>query len=67
MVVMVSDGIMDGIVFENKEEYLAELIGDLDTCNAQGMAETIMSAVEDMHQTGLKDDSTVLVAGVWSR
>jgi hypothetical protein len=31
------------------------------------MAETIMSAVEDMHQTGLKDDSTVLVAGVWNR
>jgi hypothetical protein len=67
MVVMVSDGIMDGIVFENKEEYLAELIGDLDTCNAQGMAEAIMGAVENMHQAGLKDDSTVLVAGVWSR
>jgi stage II sporulation protein E len=67
IVVMVSDGIMDGIIFENKEEYLADLIGGMDTCNAQTMAEAIMEAVEDMHQTGLKDDSTVLVAGVWNR
>lgn len=67
ILVMVSDGVLDGILFENKEEYLADLLADMDTNNAQVMAERIMAEVESMQRGGLKDDSTVLVAGVWER
>jgi len=65
IIIMVSDGVLDGIIFENKEEYLADLIAGMDTCNAQTMAERIMEDVEAMQREGMKDDSTVLVAGIW--
>lgn len=67
MVVMVSDGILDGIIFEDKEAYLAELIGGMKTNNAQVMAQTILENIEDMHRGNMRDDSTVLVAGLWER
>lgn len=67
IVVMVSDGVLDDILFENKETYLAELIADLDTNNVQKMAEAIMQEVEAMQRGQMRDDSTVLVAGVWKR
>ena len=65
IVIMVSDGVLDGIIFENKEEYLADLIAGMETSNAQTIAERIMDDVESMQRNGLKDDSTVLVAGIW--
>lgn len=67
IVVMVSDGVLDGVIFENKETYLAELIADLDTNNVQRMAETIMEEIVAMQRGQMRDDSTVLVAGVWER
>ena len=67
IIVMVSDGVLDGILFENKETYLAELIADLDTNNVQKMAESIMQEVVSMQRGQMRDDSTVLVAGVWER
>ena len=54
-------------MFENKETYLAELIADLDTNNVQKMAESIMQEVVSMQRGQMRDDSTVLVAGVWER
>lgn len=67
MIIMVSDGILDGILFENKETYLAELIAETKTNNVQVMAQTILEHVEDMHRGNMRDDSTVLVAGLWNR
>lgn len=67
IIVMVSDGVLDGIIFEDKEEYVADVIAGQKTSNAQAMAENIMAEVERMQRGGLRDDSTVLVAGVWER
>ena len=67
IIVMVSDGVMDGILFENKERYLADLITSINTNNVQTIAETIMEDVEGMQRKGLRDDSTILVAGIWER
>jgi serine/threonine protein phosphatase PrpC len=67
VVVMVSDGVLDGIIFEDKEEYLADVIAKQKTTNAQAMAESIMSQVERMQRGTMRDDSTILVAGVWER
>ena len=67
MLVMVSDGVLDGIIFENKEECLADIIAKQDTCNAQVLAENIMEEVCRMKRGVMRDDSTVLVAGLWKR
>lgn len=67
MLVMVSDGVLDGIIFENKEECLADIIAKQDTCNAQVLAENIMEEVCGMQRGVMRDDSTVLVAGLWKR
>ncbi len=67
MIVMVSDGVLDGIIFEDKEECLADIIAKQETHNAQVMAENIMKEVCRMQRGIMRDDSTVLVAGVWER
>ena len=63
---MISDGIMDGIIFENKETYLVDLIASINTNNVQAMAQAIMDDINNMNRGCLKDDSTVLVAGLWN-
>lgn len=67
MIVMVSDGVLDGIIFEDKEEYLADVIAKQETCNAQVIAENIMKEVSRMQRGTMRDDSTILVAGVWEK
>ena len=66
MIIMISDGIMDGIIFENKETYLVDLIASINTNNVQAMAQAIMDDINNMNRGCLKDDSTVLVAGLWN-
>ena len=58
---------MDSILFENKEEYLADRIASMETKNAQVLAEQLMKDVERMQRGNMRDDSTILVAGVWER
>ena len=67
MIIMVSDGVLDSIIFEDKEDYLADVIAKQTTRNAQAMAENIMTEVIRMQRGALKDDSTILVAGIWKR
>ena len=65
IIIMVSDGVLDSIIFENKETYMADLIASVDTNNVQTMAERIMEDMEKMQRGCMRDDSTVLVTGVW--
>lgn len=67
MIIMVSDGVLDGIIFEDKEEYLADVIAKQNTQNVQVMAEAIMREVEKMQRGTLRDDSTIIIAGIWEQ
>ena len=67
IIIMISDGVLDGIIFENKETYLADLIASVKTNNVQLMAECIMKEIETMQRGSLRDDSTILVTGIWER
>lgn len=67
IIIMVSDGVLDSIIFEDKEEYLVDVIAGQDTTNAQVMAENIMAEVVRMQRGSMRDDSTILIAGVWER
>lgn len=67
IIIMVSDGVLDGIIFEDKEEYLADVIAKQETKNVQVMAEAIMAEVERMQRGTLRDDSTIIIAGIWEQ
>jgi len=67
IIVMVSDGVLDGIIFEDKEDYLADVISKQNTSNVQVMAQNIMAEVERMQRGTMRDDSTILIVGVWER
>ena len=67
IIVMVSDGVLDGINAIDAEAYLAGLIADIDTENVQKIAQLIMEDVERMQEGRLPDDSTVMVVGIWEK
>lgn len=64
MIIMVSDGVIDAMTGENKDERLGKIISSLSTGSPKEMAEAILNrAVAD--KTKLADDMTVLVTGIW--
>lgn len=67
IIIMVSDGVLDNIIVDDKERYFSEFVANLDTNNVQFIAEAIMQDVESMQRGALKDDSTVLAIGLWER
>lgn len=64
-VIMVSDGVVDSVQAENKENTLCELIAALTTKNSKELANNILQFA--IHQSGgrIQDDMTVLVLGLW--
>ena len=67
MVIMVSDGVLDAILFENKEECLKELILEIDTTNPQEMAEELLTRVQEISKNQMRDDASILVLGIWRK
>lgn len=67
IIVMVSDGVLDGIRALDAEEYLAGRIAEIETENVQKYAQMIMEDVERMQEGMLPDDSTVMVIGIWEK
>lgn len=67
MIIMVSDGVLDGIIFENKEECLKEMLLEIDVRNPQELAEELLNRVQAMNSRGMRDDASVLVLGIWKK
>lgn len=67
MIVMVSDGLLDGIPFENKEECLKEMLLDIRSRNPQEIADILLQQVKNMNKQGMRDDASILVLGIWKR
>ena len=64
MIIMVSDGVIDAMNCENRDERLGEIISTIQYDNPKEMAEAILNrAVAD--KTKLADDMTVLVTEIW--
>jgi len=66
-IVMVSDGILDAIKEENKEELLSGWIADYDKKNPKEFAKYILERALLESEGAAKDDMTVLVAGIWTK
>ena len=67
LVIMVSDGLLDGIPDENKEERLKEMILKLHTKNPQELADGLLKQISELNAGGMRDDASVLVLGLWKK
>ncbi|MEG0687267.1 MAG: SpoIIE family protein phosphatase [Hungatella sp.] len=65
-IVMVSDGILDALPGERKEEVLKEYLEGMPRKTPQDMAERILAFAGSFPEKA-RDDMTVLTAGIWKR
>lgn len=65
--IMVSDGTLDCIVGENKEQTLKSIIWNTPVDNPRDMAEYILEKITQECEGYIVDDMTVLVAGMWRK
>ena len=66
-VIMVSDGTLDAISGENKEQILKNIIWNTAVENPKDMAEYIIDMILEEEDGYIPDDMTVLVAGIWRK
>ena len=64
MIVMVSDGLLESIIFENKDDYMKELMLENKTLEPDEMADEIIESVRGLSGNRLKDDATVIVCKI---
>lgn len=60
MIVMVSDGILESIIFENKEDYMRELLHGIDSDDPQDVVDYIAQQIKAQSGNRLQDDATVI-------
>ena len=64
-IIMVSDGILDGLSQGIGEEVLPEIISRINLENPKEMAAYILNYVIRTCKGVIRDDMTVIVVGVW--
>lgn len=64
-IILVSDGILDGLSQGIGEDALPELIGRMNLENPKEIANYILKYVIRVCKGSIRDDMTVLVAGIW--
>jgi stage II sporulation protein E len=67
MVILVSDGVVDAMKNQDKEEKLVNLIMDTDAKNPKEAATLLMEKISKQPDFKATDDMTILVAGVWDK
>lgn len=65
--VMVSDGVLDHLYVDQAEETLKDIIKSIETTNAKQMARQILERILLYTGGTVRDDMTVLVAGLWEK
>lgn len=66
-VIMVSDGVLEHLYVEQAEETMMDIISDIETTNARQMAKQILDRILLYTGGTVRDDMTVLVAGLWEK
>lgn len=64
MIVMVSDGLLESILFENKEDYMKELMLDSKAAEPEELADDIIDNIKSLGGNRLKDDATIIVCKI---
>lgn len=60
MIIMVSDGILESMIVENKEDYMRELLEDFDGDEPEELVEYIADCIRSQGGNRLKDDATII-------
>ena len=63
-IVMVSDGVLDSILFENKDDYMNTLLSEFDDGEPEEIVDTIVREIRSVCGKRLKDDATIVVCKV---
>lgn len=66
-VIMMSDGLMEAVEKEEKEEAIGEIILGLKSLKPKEMAKEILNKTLELTKTEKEDDMTVLVTGIWDK
>lgn len=66
-VIMISDGIVEALKCDDKEECMGRIIMDIETLNPKEMALEILNRSLQMTDGIPKDDMTVICTGVWDK
>lgn len=66
-VIMISDGIVDSLQCQDKEDAMGRIIMDIDTSNPREMAVEILSKALAIAEGIPKDDMTVVCTGIWDK
>lgn len=66
-VVMVTDGVLDALPFDEEEETMKEIILSTKKRNPREMGRAILEKILQYNNNLAMDDMTVLVAGLWSK
>ncbi len=67
MVIMVTDGILDSVVEEEKEAFLENFIMEIKSNNPQEIANKILENALSQSNFIPRDDMTVITAGIWQK
>lgn len=66
-IIMMTDGVLDSITIEEKEECMEFILSEIKSNNPQEIAHTILEKVLEVSNQTKGDDMTVLVAGIWEK
>lgn len=67
MLIMMSDGVLDALPGENKEELMKYLIGQISTDNPSELARILLEEVLSFEDHIPRDDMTILAGGFWKK
>ena len=65
--IMMTDGVLDTLEGENREEIMAALIAQIQTANSSELARRILERTLEQGENGARDDMTILVGGIWKK
>jgi len=66
-IIMMTDGVLEALPEENREQQMVELIGRTATRNAKEHARRLMEKVYLMQELRARDDMTILVGSIWEK
>lgn len=66
-VIMMSDGLMEAVESQEKEEALGEIIMGIKSLKPKEMAHEILSRTLELTKSNKRDDMTVMVTGIWDK
>lgn len=66
-IIMMTDGVLEALPQEHREERMVELIKKTETPNAREYAQRLMERIYLMQKLQARDDMTILIGNIWEK